>query len=175
MNPTLSPICGPAGLGGGGGGGGGGGDGGSMGAAGFGVPTISAGAASVGASMPLVQVWRFRLGGAVMRTIFSSTGAGLGGSGSGLGANRAATSGWSLISSSSSHSAVILSSELEGTLAAAMPSALALRENFLVLQAKLFRNVVNPNGHKFSPPPTGMCKWPSWLKAREQIMFRSAS
>jgi hypothetical protein len=48
-------------------------------------------------------------GGAVMRTILSSTGAGLGGSGAGLGARRAAISGDDLRISSSSHSALILS------------------------------------------------------------------
>ena len=52
---------------------------------------------------------------------------------------------------------------------------LGLGENFLVLEAELFRNVVYPNGHKFSLPPTGMGNWPSWLKAREQKLIRSAS
>jgi hypothetical protein len=52
---------------------------------------------------------------------------------------------------------------------------LGLRENFLVLEAELFRNVVYPNGHKFLPSPTGMGNGPSWLKAREQKLFRSAS
>src|ERR1035441_6367931 len=119
MNPTLSPICGPAGLGGGGGG--------NFGAAGLGGSTTGAGAVAVIVSTTAGSGLGSGGGGgaAVMRTIFSSTGAGLGGSGGGLGARRAATSGWGLTISCSSHSAVILSSELEGTLAAAMPIALA--------------------------------------------------
>src|SRR5579862_2497870 len=51
---------------------------------------------------------------------------------------------------------------------------LGLGENRFVLQAELFRDVVNPNGHKFSPWPTEMCESPSWLKARKHL-FRSAS
>src|SRR6185503_8783729 len=64
-------------------------------------------------------------GGAVMTTIFSSMTGALGVSTLGA-CNLAAISGWSLRISSSRNSAVILSRELEATLAAVMPKALAL-------------------------------------------------
>ena len=120
MNPTLSPIFGPAGLGGGGGGGGGG-------AAGLSAASTTGGGAvavivSTTAGSGLGSVRRRRRGD---EDDFFLDGRGLGRFGRRLGASRAATSGCILISSSSSHSAVILSSELEGTLAAAMPIALA--------------------------------------------------
>src|SRR5215475_4881228 len=64
-------------------------------------------------------------GGALITTIFSSAGAALGASTWGA-CSRAAISGWSLRISPSRYSALILSSELEATLAAVMPSVLAL-------------------------------------------------
>src|SRR5215472_14654018 len=111
MKPIFSPSFGPAGLGGGGGGGG--------------ASTTDAGAAAAFTGSTLISGLGSG-GGAVMMTIFSSTGGGLGFSTTGVGANLAAISGCSLNSSSSRNSALILSSELDGTLAAAMPSALAL-------------------------------------------------
>jgi hypothetical protein len=61
-----------------------------------------------------------------MISIFCSTGAGLGSAGAAApGLSRAATSGRVLRISSSRYSAVILSSELDGTLAAAMPKDFA--------------------------------------------------
>src|SRR5208282_2291932 len=48
---------------------------------------------------------------------------------------------------------------------------LGFGENRLVLQAKLLRDVVNANGHKFSPSPTGMCERPSWLTRVSQRCF----
>ena len=66
------------------------------------------------------------------------TGAGLGFSSTGLGASRAATAGLVLMISSSSHSELILSSELEGTLAATMPSSLALMRTSLFYRPSFF-------------------------------------
>src|ERR1017187_5668747 len=79
-------------------------------------------------------------GGAVMTTIFSSTGGGLGASAAGAGGalNLAAISGWSLKISSSRNSALILSSELDGTLAAVMPSVLALARIALLSKPSFF-------------------------------------
>jgi hypothetical protein len=62
-----------------------------------------------------------------------------------------------------------------GNLGGGNAHLLGLGENFLVLEAELFRNVVYPNGHKLLPSPTGMGSGPSWLKVREQKLFRSAS
>src|SRR5215469_4624810 len=76
-------------------------------------------------------------GGAVMTTIFSSTGAALGASTAGA-CSRAAISGWSLRISPSRYSALILSSELEATLAAVMPNDLALEMMSLFSRPSFF-------------------------------------
>src|SRR6516225_8187065 len=142
MKPTFSPSFGPAGLGGGGGGASTGG--GSTTA--FTGPTLTSGLGSGG--------------GAVMMTIFSSTGGGLGFSTTGAGANLAATSGCSLNSSSSRNSALILSSELDGTLAAAMPSALALARITLFSRPSFFEMSYIRTGIKsfYCNQPLPSCK-----------------
>ena len=73
-------------------------------------------------------------GGAVTRTI----GSGGGGGGAGGGVVGAASSGWSLRISPSRYSAVILSSELDGTLAAVMPSPFALARISLFSRPSFF-------------------------------------
>ena len=77
-------------------------------------------------------------GGAEMISIFSSTGAGLGGSATCGLFSRAAISGRDLMISSSSHSALILSSELEGTLAAAMRKSFAIKSTSLLSMPSFF-------------------------------------
>src|ERR1017187_1829835 len=101
MNPTFSPTFGPAGLGGGG---------------------LGASTTGGGSSLPSGFGGS---GGGVLMTTMGSLGAAFG-TGGGGGASLAASSGWSMQSCSSRYSALILSSELDGTLAAAMPSDLAL-------------------------------------------------
>src|SRR5208337_4016856 len=116
MNPTFSPTFGPAGLAGGGGG---------------------LGASTTGGGSSLTSGLGGSGGGALMTRIFSSGGGGLGAGGGG-GASLAASSGCSLQSCSSRYSALILSSELDGTLAAAMPSDLALARISLFSRPSFF-------------------------------------
>src|SRR5208283_1987628 len=117
MNPTFSPIFGPAGLGGGGGG-----------------STTGGGATSTWGGSSLTSGWGGSGGG--LMTTMGSTGAALGAGGGG--ASLTATSGCSLQSSSSRYSALILSSELDGTLAASMPSDLALARITLFSRPSFF-------------------------------------
>src|SRR6266576_1373089 len=113
MKPTLSPTFGP--------GGGGGGEGGAAGVAGFvSALEISPVAASASGGDSVVS------------------GFGAGGGAGGCGGGTAAISGWSLRSRSSRYSAVILSSELDATRAAAMPNSLALERTSLLSKPSFF-------------------------------------
>jgi len=134
IKPILSPTCGPVGTG---GGGEATGDCGSAlaitaspfsagtsvaGTAGFSVATIGSTGAGSGAGGG-------GGGGAVTRIIFS---------GSAGGAGAAVAAGFPPVNFSSRYSAVILSSELEGTLAAVMPSSLALARTSLFSRPSFF-------------------------------------
>ena len=73
-----------------------------------------------------------------MISIFCSTGAGLGSGAGPAGLSFAAISGWDLRISSSRYSAVILSSELDGTFAVAMPKDLAAARTSLFSKPSFF-------------------------------------
>lgn len=139
MNPTLSPTWGPVGAGGGGGGvtGMAGGAGDSTAAAACSplataVSMVSASTASSGTGAATAGAVGTGVGsgGAVTNMIFSGSAAGLAGASDGTGFFPA--------SCSSRYSAVILSRELEGTLAAVMPSSLAFARTSLFSRPSFF-------------------------------------